>query len=688
MRIIYFLKVGLLTLIYTLQLSGLFGQAIYTDIIPDQSIISAEDAQLDINEDGQVDIVFSLDVVYEFDTWRYTHKILTPDNVQVAVENDSVAVMTFGDVIDSSLEWSSDQTVGMLVNTLYYGHTGDWYNVDQGFIGIRINEGEQSYYAWLRLHRNDSYSFYLVDYGCNSSVNEGIVAGHSIPQGGSSLFGENTGANYLNGRDIHYSFTKAFDETELYSYRVMIARADDLLADDLNYISELPEDRYIEILIDLEETNYVVQGEFMENSVDINGEAIELLTNYKVLLLNVTNTGLSSDNFFSIPSDSFYLEGALTPVTRTIAYDQGNLNSSSDIHVAFSISDNENFIDEYRIFISDYSSVNEINIDDLLFLGEEYYTRILPDGENVDVELIENQLTTNGDQVSEDVTYSVLVMSIPDSSISHTSVVSEASPAFSLSNPNSFVAGEREGDQIFYYPLTPVVEMDFTTDDSVYFDIDKDNVPDILFRGNYLESPMWGEYYVYLTPLMDNKIQICDHENHTNWTSFLLENQQIEADNNWSDEQTVIVRSYMNAWSGVDIHMGHPMPSYFYLGVSLVSDDVTKYAWLYIYHSNMLEYEILEVAINNSPQFVSDVNSTDLVQLYPNPSSDYVIFKRISSDVEMCVEIYNELGAKVKDTMLSEKFNKIIVKDLPSGVYVCNIMFGENSVETHKLVVY
>ena len=215
------------TLVFILSSYTSFGQIKYFDFVPDKSFW-AQKAELDIDGDSLTDITFTYENKIESGTDHYENNVITAANVQVAVTKNDVSALKSFEMIDDSLNWSSSSTINLLS---YYSET-PWHKVSRGFIGVKIRTNNQTNFAWIRMEKSGRKALRIVDFAYNSTIDEGIKAGLGIPAGATSVYGRDT-EDYTDARDIYYSFTKAFDETNLSAYHLMVAKVNDSMAYDL-----------------------------------------------------------------------------------------------------------------------------------------------------------------------------------------------------------------------------------------------------------------------------------------------------------------------------------------------------------------------------------------------------------------------------------------------------------------------
>jgi len=91
-------------------------------------------------------------------------------------------------------------------------------------------------------------------------------------------------------------------------------------------------------------------------------------------------------------------------------------------------------------------------------------------------------------------------------------------------------------------------------------------------------------------------------------------------------------------------------------------------------------------AQENKPSAIAKTQEPSIegLTIYPNPVNSGKIFITTKSSLDKKVEIYNVLGKKVLDTVITSK--EVNVSQLEAGVYIIKIKEGEASA-TRKLII-
>ncbi len=114
----------------------------------------------------------------------------------------------------------------------------------------------------------------------------------------------------------------------------------------------------------------------------------------------------------------------------------------------------------------------------------------------------------------------------------------------------------------------------------------------------------------------------------------------------------------------------------FYFGIR--PDNLTQV----IYNNFVLKVVVGNVSVQNAV-------AENTLRMYPNPAKDmFTLYCRNANlSANAKVQIVNDLGAIVKELLMTSDNMQISVKDMPAGVYACRITDGKKLLDTKKLIV-
>ena len=165
-------------------------QIVYTDVIPDST--STGTYNLDLNNDGTTDFAITHSTTPWFCLLNPATKIsimVTPSGTnQVADYSGTNATkMALNANINASvLTWNNsvNQLMASAITAISCtGFSGQWFNAVNGYLGLKLISGGNTYYGWARLNTSGVGSFTIKDYAYNSIPNQPILAGQTTVTG-------------------------------------------------------------------------------------------------------------------------------------------------------------------------------------------------------------------------------------------------------------------------------------------------------------------------------------------------------------------------------------------------------------------------------------------------------------------------------------------------------------------------
>ncbi|OFY47436.1 MAG: hypothetical protein A2W85_01870 [Bacteroidetes bacterium GWF2_41_31] len=655
-------------------------QVIYNSNVPTFVLGVDQVWSPDIDNNGAVD--FNLIIKFPSSEGVFSRLWIDPLGMsQVVVTNGYAARFNEGDTINSDLSW--EFTEQYISQPFAYNCTG--------FIGVSTRKGGQLYYSWIRMVRHADRTLWAVDYACQSQPNVPIIAGDGLPPEATSVFGRDE-FNYFDGRDIRASFIRAHQESLFSEYRMVLAKADDSSAYELEVMNHLPEDRYVSIMIDtLDECPYV-QFYLTTESTDKDGDLIDKYLDYRLHMMNVAESGIPGDNVLSIPSPTFQLEAFSMPVDNVVAWDNGNSHSTADINVSFPPVADENLIGEYRVFVTLASDSLLFDVDAALSLSGEYYTAVAPQNGVVLATLDVSQKVVGGSIIQEGIFYQAYVLSLADGNFSKTSALSQPSRKFILQNHNLIRAGQASEEGINYHLCdTLFSKPTHWVEPSVEVDLNRDGVKDYTFYFTYEESTYLFRIVYKTVPLRDNKVLICDHPDHEDWIELLKENESIGEGYNWTNNQSVLIDWYYDPNSGSGHNYGHwwwdPADTTpIYIGFCIMDNENPQYAWLKFNRNGFISYGFQDV---NSG--IDQQSTSKLFQVFPNPADQFIQIQTSVTNIlnhKYTVAVVNSIGVVVDEFELTEETSTRDLSNYTPGVYFVSFHQKGIIVESLRFVVW
>ena len=120
-------------------------------------------------------------------------------------------------------------------------------------------------------------------------------------------------------------------------------------------------------------------------------------------------------------------------------------------------------------------------------------------------------------------------------------------------------------------------------------------------------------------------------------------------------------------------------------------EDFSNTAVPYMYHCHMLPHEdggmMGQFVVGDAPLSIEEkFNTNDLINIYPNPVTDYVNIQIKGNLTTEDIQIYDRLGRIVRDAKISSGKNKIKITGLPSGIFFLKMRIGDKEIIKKILV--
>jgi hypothetical protein len=293
-------------------------EVVYTDVDPDQQANTIGDSiYLDLNNDGTDDFLFFANS-FTFASGSVQRVFVYPlgNNAVNASLSGTYAypyVLPSGNAIDGNQEWLNIGYVQTMAwqtfTSSFSGEYGNWINITDGYIGLRLDLNGQTHYGWARLDVSPGLAT-LKDYAFESLACLGIEAGSqtSIAPTAAATVNAISGTdvgNAGNGADMQIDITiNAGGDANVGEYRVFAVKAENASAFDQaaaeavamgNYTAVTPTGSNINLTLDA-------------SANDVDGNAIVSNVAYRIFVWSGANCDDSQLNSLSAPSEEVVLE--------------------------------------------------------------------------------------------------------------------------------------------------------------------------------------------------------------------------------------------------------------------------------------------------------------------------------------------------------------------------------------------
>lgn len=317
---------------------------------------------------------------------------------------------------------SFDLSTAKNVSSSYYtsvSKTG--YNINQTLsYGARDVDGDLirngvSYRVFVMAVGTGSYSGSYALSGSSSSIvlYNGVGNGNGNGNGNGSYVYAATNvsasdvSDYGDGRDMKVSFTRASDESNLYSYRIMVVKSGDANYFTLSKANSLSSYYYTEVY----KTGYNISQILSSNARDVDGDLIRNGVSYRVFVLSVGaygNNTLSSYSSAITLSNNSSVDKVTNVSARQVAYN----GDYSDLEVSFNRAANESNLSGYRIFVVKENEAGYFTVSKAEDLSSTYYTSISKSSSTTGLKLTSGTKVVGGDSIKPGEPYRVFVMSV------------------------------------------------------------------------------------------------------------------------------------------------------------------------------------------------------------------------------------------------------------------------------------
>jgi|GEM_PF-2367631 len=676
---------------------SLFAQAQvnYTEITPNH-IIYEGCPGIDINNDGFIDVSFSYQYCNGGAGNIFHLTSLQLINAQSTAEGSYIDNYSVNDSINEYCEWLPN-TYSILQDLGSNYCDGNWCDgTYDGFIALKITADNQTYYGWVRIYilEGEYHHLAVASYAYNSTPNEPILAGEGIQNGANSVIAFDE-YNYSDGRDINLSFTKAIDESKLSEYRIMLAKADDENANDLEFLNQLTEEYYYSI-----PTGNGVYSRLSfnltENTKTIDGDEITAFIDYKIIIVNVSEDGNPEANTLAEPSNIFQLNTPPQAINRITAIDIDNNGNSSDIKVNFYEQEENPPIIEYRVFIS--KTVDSINFTATYAeeLNQEYYTSVeTTNSQEYSIRINPNQTDISGNEIIEGEFYSIFILSVADDIVNYTNVLSEPSRKIILDTPNRFYAGQKNSDYVSWHPCdslfteNPIWGGEIAGEvNTNYIDVNRDGIDDFeLFlksKTEYYQSFSIWEYLLSIISLRENKVLTSEEGN---LLEVLNVGDVIGDEYHQSQGDLILYSRTKKTYNDGVVDYDHIIGQYpdmdYYIGLMIDDSLAPQNAWIKLNQRSILEYAYQDLSSSLQEQ-----EKQNQYSIFPNPSIGTIHIKApTEQNYEVSIIIHNSMGKKIDEKALQKTNQVINMTNYPSGLYFIVIKEEGKILETHKIVI-
>lgn len=225
--------------------------------------------------------------------------------------------------------------------------------------------------------------------------------------------------------DIRVSFSKESNEYNLDHYRVMIVKASNSF--NLSKARAVSSSNYT--VVNKNGDDAVVKLDYRARDVD--GDSIRTNVKYEAYVLSVGRS--SSEQVLSNSSSTFTLgDNAVAAATNVQVRNVANYNDGRDMQVSFTRPSSDSQIQNYRIMVVKTKDASRFDAYEADRVSSQNYTTVSKSSNStLTTTLSSNARDTSGDLIRNNVSYTVFVVSVSNTS-SYGNKLSSSSSSFTL----------------------------------------------------------------------------------------------------------------------------------------------------------------------------------------------------------------------------------------------------------------
>lgn len=215
-------------------------------------------------------------------------------------------------------------------------------------------------------------------------------------------------SDFNDGRDIHVSFNRAVDESNINHYRAFVVKSNKVGSFDLAAANRLSSYYYTQI----NKTGYNIAQALNSNSRDTDGELITNSRSYRVFVMSVGSGIYAGRDALTSYSNEITLAGTapVPAATKVEASDNGNNGNGGDLFVSFEKASNESKIARYQVYVVKESEAGAFTVAKAT--ASPHYTPFDKTNANIRNSLNAGAKDVNGEHIRNMVPYRVFVLSV------------------------------------------------------------------------------------------------------------------------------------------------------------------------------------------------------------------------------------------------------------------------------------
>ncbi|OMF10905.1 hypothetical protein BK131_23185 [Paenibacillus amylolyticus] len=236
-------------------------------------------------------------------------------------------------------------------------------------------------------------------------------------------------SDYGDGRDIQVSFNRSSDESKVANYRVFVVRNSVASSFNLATASNLSSSLYYTV----NKTGNNITTTLPSSMKDTSGYNVTNLQDYRIFVMAVGNQQNGYTNALSASSTVLRLttNGNAGVISNLAVADISDYADGRDLRVSFNKAADESRISAYRVYVVRSANVGSFTLS--AANASNNYTQVNKTGGNLSVTLPSSAVDTNGNRITNGVSYRVFVLSLSNSGNSSQNALSSYFSLITLS---------------------------------------------------------------------------------------------------------------------------------------------------------------------------------------------------------------------------------------------------------------
>jgi len=226
----------------------IYSQIVYSNFEPDSIFKTSYGGPVDgsnyLNLDINGDAINDLAIIIHYSYGDQSASVQPLNNTPIIYDAGYADTLNIFDTISAFSNWSTEQLSLTYLNTFDIQLAGMWAEVDNKFLGLKLVEGSNFFYGWVRIEvKGSNIEITVKDFAYNSQPNQPIIAGEGIMPTAENITISDI-ANNKNGSDIRVDFEKAINEQTVNEYRIIAVKESESNSFNIDSAQQVTQNKY------------------------------------------------------------------------------------------------------------------------------------------------------------------------------------------------------------------------------------------------------------------------------------------------------------------------------------------------------------------------------------------------------------------------------------------------------------